>query len=104
MQCPQCGARTEVVETRGPFRDRRCKKAECRLEFTTREQIMKPLKHIAKPGEHGRLCARTRVGLIQPPAPPVSGVAPKPVPSRGAAVASCPSQPATSCQQAEAAA
>ena len=43
-------------------------KAECRVEFTTREQIMKPLKRVVKPGEHGRLCARTRVALTAAPA------------------------------------
>ena len=60
MQCPQCGTRTEVIEKRGPYRDRRCKNADCQLGFTTREQIMKPCKQIVKPRQHGRLCARTR--------------------------------------------
>jgi hypothetical protein len=60
MQCPQCGTRTEVIEKRGPYRDRRCKNANCQMGFTTREQIMRPRKQIVKPRQHGRLCARTR--------------------------------------------
>jgi hypothetical protein len=60
MDCPQCGTRTEVTEKRGPFRERRCTGAPCLLEFTTREQLMKPRKQMIKQGEHGRLCARTR--------------------------------------------
>jgi hypothetical protein len=58
MFCPQCGARTEVSETRGPFRDRRCTNAACALEFTTREDVM-TLR------EHRRLCARTRASLAE---------------------------------------
>ena len=76
MQCPKCGARTEVIEKRGAFRDRRCLKAECRVEFTTREQIMRPLKPIARPGEHGRLCARTRVTQIERTATRAAGSGP----------------------------
>ena len=60
MQCPQCGARTAVCETRGPFRDRRCTNAACRMDFTTREQIMKAR-------EYGRNCARTRATKIEAP-------------------------------------
>lgn len=67
MCCPQCGAHTEVSETRGPFRDRRCTNAACRIEFTTREQVMPPRKQITKPREHGRLCARTRATQIETP-------------------------------------
>jgi hypothetical protein len=67
MCCPQCGAHTEVSEKRGPFRDRRCTNAACRVEFTTREQVLKPL-------EHGRLCARTRATQIEiPPRVPAVG-------------------------------
>lgn len=40
MNCPQCGARAEVIETRGPFGHRRCSNAACGLDFTTCEQIM----------------------------------------------------------------
>jgi hypothetical protein len=58
MFCPQCGARTEVSETRGPFRDRRCTNAACRLEFTTHENVLS-LR------EHRRLCARTRATLAE---------------------------------------
>jgi len=58
MQCPQCGARTEVCETRGPFRDRRCTNPACRMDFTTREQMMKA-------HEYGRRCARTRATKIE---------------------------------------
>lgn len=57
MQCPQCCARTEVCETRGPFRDRRCTNAACGLDFTTREQVMKRR-------ERGRQCAKTRLTQI----------------------------------------
>lgn len=60
MQCPQCGTRTEVIEKRGPYRDRRCTNVDCHLGFTTREQIMRPRKQSVKPRQHGRLCARTR--------------------------------------------
>lgn len=62
MQCPQCGARTEVAEKRGTYRDRRCMNDDCHLEFTTREQILRSQQEF-KPGQHGRLCARTRASL-----------------------------------------
>jgi hypothetical protein len=52
MFCPICGARTVVSEKRGPYRDRRCTNADCRLDFTTREELL--------PQRHARLCARTR--------------------------------------------
>ena len=58
MHCPQCGARTEVNEKRGPFRDRRCTNPACRHDFTTCEQIM-TLR------EHRRLCAKTRASQIE---------------------------------------
>jgi hypothetical protein len=68
MQCPQCGARSKVCETRGPFRDRRCTNPACRMDFTTREQIMKAR-------EYGRNCARTRATKIEPPlSPPAANV------------------------------
>lgn len=60
MQCPYCGSRTEVIEKRGAFRDRRCMRPDCRQRFTTREQVMHPLKSFVTPREHGRMCARTR--------------------------------------------
>ena len=60
MNCPQCGAATEVNEKRGPFRDRRCTNPSCGLDFTTREQFVRPSKYEVRPGQHGRLCARTR--------------------------------------------
>jgi hypothetical protein len=67
MFCPLCGARTEVSEKRGPFRDRRCTNAACRLDFTTRENVM--MLH-----EHRRLCARTRAAQIErPKRSPVAG-------------------------------
>jgi hypothetical protein len=68
MLCPQCGARTQVSETRGPFRDRRCTNPACRMDFTTRE-------HIMKAREYGRDCARTRATKIETPCrPPSAGV------------------------------
>jgi hypothetical protein len=67
MNCPQCGAPTEVNEKRGPFRDRRCTNAACRLGFTTREHVVRPRKQEMRPGEHGRLCARTRATLSDAP-------------------------------------
>jgi|SRR5208283_1729920 len=67
MCCPLCGARTEVTETRGPYRDRRCTNAGCGHDFTTRENIL--------PVRRARLCARTRAlhGGVLPPAQ-VTGV------------------------------
>jgi hypothetical protein len=68
MLCPQCGARTQVTETRGSFRDRRCTNPACRMNFTTRE-------HIMKAREYGRNCARTRATKIETPGPsPSAGV------------------------------
>ena len=64
MQCPYCGSRTEVIEKRGAFRDRRCMRPDCRQRFTTREQVMNSLKSSVKPREHGGMCARTRSVLI----------------------------------------
>ena len=58
MLCPMCGSRTEVIEKRGPFRDRRCTHNACRLDFTTREQVM-PQR------EDRRRCARTRATEIE---------------------------------------
>lgn len=58
MFCPQCGARTVVSETRGPFRDRRCTNAGCHLGFTTCENVLTRR-------EHCRLCARTRATLVE---------------------------------------
>jgi len=52
MICPLCGARTQVSEKRGPYRDRRCTNANCCHDFTTRENIL--------PERKARLCARTR--------------------------------------------
>jgi hypothetical protein len=52
MFCPLCGARTEVNEKRGPYRDRRCTNADCGHDFTTRENIL--------PVRKSRLCAKTR--------------------------------------------
>jgi len=63
MQCPYCGSRSEVIEKRGAFRDRRCMCPDCRQRFTTREQVMIPLKSSVKPRQHGRMCARTRSEL-----------------------------------------
>jgi len=60
MFCPQCGARTFVTETRGPFRDRRCTNAACRLDFTTCENPVTQR-------EHRRLCARTRAAQAEAP-------------------------------------
>jgi hypothetical protein len=66
MECPQCGARTQVNEKRGPFRDRRCTNPACRAQFTTREQIMLHR-------EGGKLCARTRAIQIETSEPPAAG-------------------------------
>lgn len=68
MFCPLCGARTEVTEKRGPFRDRRCTNAACRLDFTTRESVMTVR-------ERRRLCARTRATKIDPPPRPLAASA-----------------------------
>jgi hypothetical protein len=64
MRCPRCGSRTEVNETRGEFRDRRCKNANCGLDFTTREQLMSDRAF-------SRLCARTRdtINALRPQPP-----------------------------------
>lgn len=67
MQCPYCGSRTEVTEKRGAFRDRRCMRPDCRQRFTTREQVMNPLKSSVKPREHVGMCARTRSALTMAP-------------------------------------
>jgi hypothetical protein len=40
MRCPKCGGDTEVVEKRGPFRDRRCLRSRCRFGFTTSENFI----------------------------------------------------------------
>jgi hypothetical protein len=56
MQCPQCGARTEVNEKRGPFRDRRCTNSACGIDFTTREHVL--------PQHERSRCARTRAVKI----------------------------------------
>jgi hypothetical protein len=40
MRCPKCGGDTEVIEKRGPFRDRRCLRTDCRFDFTTREHFV----------------------------------------------------------------
>jgi len=58
MECPYCGAKTEVTETRGPFRDRHCTNRRCGFIFTTREQVMTDQDALA-PGQHRRQCART---------------------------------------------
>lgn len=76
MQCPECGARTEVTETRGPFRDRRCLNAACRFDYTTREHII--------PQRESRQCARTRpsnirdAGGCRPPQEATFGRSPRP--------------------------
>jgi len=73
MECPQCGARTEVSEKRGPFRERRCTNAACLYDFTTREQIMRSGQQALKPFRRGRLCARTRATQIEAPAAAFAG-------------------------------
>jgi hypothetical protein len=60
MDCPRCGSRTEVNETRGLFRDRRCTNTACGLGFTTREQIMSWR-------EDSRFCAKTRALKLDAP-------------------------------------
>ena len=62
MFCPQCGARTEVSQKRGPFRDRRCMNAACRHDFTTCENVMTQR-------EHQRLRAKTLALRRQAPHP-----------------------------------
>ena len=59
MQCPQCDARTEVTEKRGPFRERRCTNLVCGIEFTTREHVI--------PQQKRNFCARTRAIKIGSP-------------------------------------
>ena len=54
MQCPNCGARTQVSETRGSFRDRRCTNTACGLVFATFE-------HVVRSGA----CARTRAAQVE---------------------------------------
>jgi hypothetical protein len=77
MQCPQCGARTEVNEKRGPFRDRRCTNGACGLDFTTREQVMTER-------ETARLCARTRAtNFITSHSPPTAGAEGAPISFHG---------------------
>ena len=62
MQCPQCGMRTQVIEKRGPFRERRCTNAACGVNFSTRELVLL---------ERGprRRCAKTRLTHFQSSAP-----------------------------------
>ncbi|MGO8816214.1 MAG: hypothetical protein ACLQVG_16370 [Terriglobia bacterium] len=84
MKCPQCGAPTEVSEKRGPFRDRRCTSNACGLSFTTREQVVRPRKQEVRPGEHGRLCARTRA---------IQGDAPTGIPAARMAAGAAPDRP-----------
>jgi hypothetical protein len=59
MQCPQCDARTEVTEKRGPFRERHCTNLACGIEFTTREHVI--------PQQERNFCARTRAIKIGSP-------------------------------------
>ena len=66
MECPYCGSRTQVTETRGAFRDRRCTNAKCRHDFTTRENI------VMQRAEN-RLCARTRATRVALPAGSFTG-------------------------------
>ena len=65
MQCPQCGARTEVTEKRGPFRERRCTNLACGIDFTTREHVI--------PQHERSFCARTRAIKIGSPFYPPAG-------------------------------
>jgi hypothetical protein len=79
MQCPQCGAHTEVSEKRGPFRERRCTNTACAIDFTTRE-------HVMSLRGHRRPCARTRATKLQTPNPPrVAGAGEEETPPQGAA-------------------
>ncbi len=45
MRCPKCGALTEVIEKRGPYRDRRCVNRACRYDFTTSENLLTQTEH-----------------------------------------------------------
>jgi hypothetical protein len=65
MYCPECGSRTEVAETRGAFRDRRCRKPDCALEFTTRELVVNLAKQRTANCRQARFCARTRATQIE---------------------------------------
>ena len=56
-----------ITETRRGFSDRRCVNAACRLDFTTREQVMSRR-------DDNRLCARTRASQIETSRPPAAGV------------------------------
>jgi len=73
MKCPECGARTEVSEKRGPFRNRHCTNPECRSKFVTCE---KPLAE----NQYHSGCLRTLASMyaqgdwavspaLAPPAP-----------------------------------
>ncbi len=93
MKCPQCVARTEVTETRGAFRDRRCVNAACRLDFTTREQVMSRR-------DDNRLCARTRASQIETSRPPAAGVEAGRTSSPGPCAPSAAEEDATEVQEA----
>lgn len=68
MCCPHCGARTEVNEKRGPFRDRQCTNAACRLDFTTHELVLTTRQRRG-------FCARTRATqYAAPPRSPAAAV------------------------------
>ncbi len=62
MNCPKCKKTSEVIETHGPFRDRRCLNRKCRKSFTTLETVLHPpveravtlYRHSLKPPEKKR--------------------------------------------------
>lgn len=59
MNCPKCKRNSEVIETHGPFRDRRCLNGACKASFTTVETPLHPpveraitlYRHSLKPQE-----------------------------------------------------
>ena len=65
MRCPKCGGDTEVVEKRGPFRDRRCLRPHCRFDFTTREHFVAQ-EEDRRVG--AKVLARRQAELNSPPA------------------------------------
>ncbi len=60
MRCPKCGGATEVIEKRGPYRERRCMNRRCRFDFTTCENFLTQ-------DEHHRLRAKTLASRLEVP-------------------------------------
>jgi transcriptional regulator NrdR family protein len=56
MLCPKCQTRLEVLETRTPYRRRRCTNPQCNENFITEETIIDTTK-VVLPAHR---CLRTR--------------------------------------------